>query len=83
MIKQHMSLYKNFVAVYGILPYISNVENKWGFIFSILLGFKNWKVKINGFNFNFSSEEYNRLFYLLGLIELHFHSSLQVMENWR
>ena len=71
-----MSLYKNFVALYGILPYISNVENKWGFVFSILLGFKNWKVKINGFNFNFSSEEYNRLFYLLGLIEFAFSFKL-------
>ena len=67
-----INLYKNLVLVYGILPYISNVKNKWGFLFSILLGFKNWKVKINDFNLNFSSKEYIKLFCLLGLIEYAF-----------
>ena len=71
-----MSLYKNLILIYGILPYISNINNKWRFLTSILLGNKNWKVKINNHNFNFKREEYARLFYLLGLIEFAFSYKL-------
>ena len=39
-----MSLYKNLILIYGILPYLSNINNKFGFLTSILLGNKNWKV---------------------------------------
>ena len=71
-----MSLYKNLILIYGILPYISNINNKWRFLTSILLGNKNWKVKINNHNFNFKREEYSRLFFLLGLIEFAFSYKL-------
>ena len=71
-----MSLYKNLILIYGILPYVSNINNKWGFLTSMLLGNKKWKVKINNHNFNFKREEYSRLFFLLGLIEFAFSYKL-------
>ena len=33
-----MSLYKNLILIYGILPYILNISNKWEFMISILFG---------------------------------------------
>jgi len=67
-----MKIYKNLILIYGILPYITNIENKWEFMISIFLGIKNWKLKINDYIFKFSPNEYNRLFYFLQLLEFSF-----------
>ncbi len=67
-----MKIYKNLILVYGILPYMTNIENKWGLIISILLGSKNWNVKIDNHSLDFSSDSYEKLFYFLGLIEFAF-----------
>ena len=71
-----MNIYKNLVFIYGILPYTSNLENKWGLILSILFGMKSWQVKISGNIIKFSSDNYSKLFYLLGLIEFAFSYSI-------
>ena len=70
-----MNIYKNLVFIYGILPYTSNLENKWGLILSILFGMKSWQVKISGNIIKFSSDNYSKLFYLLGLIEFAFSNN--------
>ena len=44
-----MSLYKNLILIYGILPYILNIGNKWGFMISLLFGNKNYKIKIDNY----------------------------------
>lgn len=67
-----MKIYKNLILIYGILPYITNIENKWEFMISIFLGIKNCKLKINDYIFKFSPNEYNRLFYFLQLLEFSF-----------
>ena len=71
-----MSLYKNLILIYGILPYILNIGNKWGFMISLLFGNKNLKIKITNHVFNFKLNEYNRIFFLLGLIEFAFSYTL-------
>tara|TARA_A100001037_G_scaffold298656_1_gene322752 strand:- start:2141 stop:3229 length:1089 start_codon:yes stop_codon:yes gene_type:complete len=67
-----MGIYKNLTLVYGILPYLNNVENKWSLIISMVLGSRNWKVKMNNISLNFSSDAYEKLVYFLGLIEFAF-----------
>ena len=52
-----MSLFLNLGTIYYLLPFIEAVDNKYGLLFSILIGRKNHKVKISGHTINFKSSE--------------------------
>ena len=40
-----MSLFQNLGIIYYLIPFIGAVDNKFGLLFSILIGSKNYKVK--------------------------------------
>lgn len=63
------SLRKNLGFIYFILPYISIVKNRFGLIFSILIGSSNFTVKLkDGIVFKFLPSQFVTMMNLLGVL---------------
>lgn len=62
-------LRQNIGLIYFILPYISVVENKFGLLFSILIGRSKYTAKLkNNITITFPSSKFSRLMDLLGIL---------------
>ena len=53
-----MSTFLNLGLIYYLIPYVSAIDNKFGLLFSILIGRKNYKVKTKGHVINFKSSQF-------------------------
>jgi FkbM family methyltransferase len=53
-----MSLFLNIGLIYYLIPYVGAIDNKFGLLFSILIGRKNHKVKTKGHIINFKSSQF-------------------------
>ena len=63
-----LSLFQNLGIIYYLLPFIDAVDNKFGLLFSILIGSKNHKIKTKGYVINFTSSQFMIMMDFVGLL---------------
>ena len=63
-----MSLFQNLGIIYYLIPFIGAVDNKFGLLFSILIGSKNYKVKAKGHVINFKSSQFIVMMDFVGVL---------------
>ena len=63
------SLFENIGIIYYLIPYVDVIDNTFGLIFSILVGIKNYKVKIKGYEVNFKASQFMIMMDFIGLLK--------------
>ena len=65
------SLFENIGIIYYLIPYVDVIDNTFSLLFSILIGIKNYKIKIKGYEVNFKASQFMTmmdLFTIKGII---------------
>ena len=74
-----MTLFQNIGIIYYLLPFVGIIDNKIGLLFSILIGSRKYKVKIQGHTITYPASKFMNMLDLVGI--LRFCTSFKITSD--